>query len=92
MKKKKYLKDFSLLNKDRLFLEKECNIFSPYTNFNELKDYWSNIVSKCLLLKKLNLKNKIILNKKFYLNQRFLESFDFHKKSITYNINGDLKT
>ncbi len=83
---------FFNLSKDRFCLEKKYNIFAPYKENHELKNYWDKITKKCRSLKKLNLKNKVLINKKIYLNQRFLELFLSDKKCITYNISGNLET
>ncbi|WP_009874289.1 flagellar protein FlgN [Buchnera aphidicola] len=92
IKRKKILfKKLIILSQDRLCLEKEYNIFPPYESNNKLNNYWKKIINTCLILRKLNLKNKIIMNKKFYLNQRFLELSSSYKKSIIYNLDGNLE-
>ena len=75
-------------------MKKKNNISSPYLDNVELNELWKEIVSKCLFLKKKNLKYKIVLNKKFYLNQRFLniyEMFQSSKKNTTYDIDGNVE-
>ncbi|QIQ41920.1 MAG: flagellar biosynthesis protein FlgN [Buchnera aphidicola (Microlophium carnosum)] len=89
-KKTMLFKTLTMLNQERKSLEKKYSIFEPYQNIVELNNDWNQIINKCLSLRQFNLKNKILINKKFYLNQYFLELFSSHKKSTTYNIDGNI--
>lgn len=89
--KKTLFKEYFLLSKTRMSLEKEYDIFAPYKNNHLLYNCWDKVVKKCFLLRNLTLKNKILINKNFYLNQYFLELLPSYKTGITYNIEGNLK-
>lgn len=90
-KKTIFIKKFIILSQHRLSIEKKIGMFAPYKNNYELNNDWNEIIKKCSLLRKINIKNKILINKKFHLNQYFLELFPSHQKAITYNLNGNLK-
>ncbi|QCI21633.1 flagellar biosynthesis protein FlgN [Buchnera aphidicola (Hyadaphis tataricae)] len=84
-------KKFLSLHQDRLLLETKYNIFAPYKNQEKLNISWNFVVKKCIVVKKIHGNNKVIINKKFCLNQSLLELFSQYRKSITYNIDGQLK-
>ncbi|WP_295164394.1 flagellar export chaperone FlgN [uncultured Buchnera sp.] len=93
-KKEFFLMKIASLKEKKLFLEKKYSIFPPYFQFNELNQCWSEIISKCCLLRKKNIKNKMILNQKFYLNQHFLNIFQTYKSNknnTIYDIDGNLE-
>ncbi|QCI24102.1 flagellar biosynthesis protein FlgN [Buchnera aphidicola (Macrosiphoniella sanborni)] len=89
--KKRLFKTYSILNQEKLLLEKINSIYPPYNSNIELKNYSSNFIKKSFILRDLNNKNKVLMNKNFYLNQYFLELFISYKAALIYDKNGDLK-
>ncbi|QFQ32506.1 flagellar biosynthesis protein FlgN [Buchnera aphidicola (Aphis fabae)] len=88
-KKQNLLHKLTDAKKIRISLEQSYNIFPPYLKFNKLNHYSNQIINKCILLNKINLKNKKLTKNKFYLNQNFLNVYKSYNNSI-YNIHGNL--
>ncbi|QCI18872.1 flagellar export chaperone FlgN [Buchnera aphidicola] len=92
IEKKNYLLNkLAYKKKIQLSLEKSYNIYAPYLKFDKLNYFSNRIRKKCIVLNKMNLKNKDLMQHKFYINQKFLNFCKSYKNHTIYNSNGNLE-